>query len=187
MGMAGACAAQLAHRLGMACDAYGLCTSASHADPQYAYERFANAIIPALAGADILSGVGNIDSGLAGGFEIAVMDDEMIGLMKHIVAGCEVTEQTLAFDVIKTVVLRDGVFLGERHTVQHMRSGAIWTPVVSERKSGLDDETRVGVVARARARAKEILRTHRVEPLPDDVTRHLDEIMVRARHERVSA
>ena len=185
--MAGACAAQLAHRMGMPCDAYGLCTSASQTDPQYANERFANAIVPALAGADILSGVGGIDSGLAGGFEIAVIDDEMISLMKHIAAGCEITEQTLAFDVIKTVVLRDGVFLAERHTVQHMRSGAIWTPVVSDRKSGLDEETRAGVVARARARAREILRTHRVEPLPDDVTRHLDEIMARARRELVSA
>jgi hypothetical protein len=41
------------------------------------------------------------------------------------------------------------------------------------------------VVARARTRAREILRSHEVEPLPGDVSRHLDEIMVRARRELV--
>jgi trimethylamine--corrinoid protein Co-methyltransferase len=181
--MAGACASQLAHRLGLPCDAYGLCTSAAWLDPQFAYERLANAIMPGLAGVDIMSGVGGTDSGLAGGLEVAVIDDEIISLMKHIVAGCEVSEETLAFDVMKDVVLRDGVFLGERHTVQQMRHGVIWTPVVSERKSGTSDQAVRGVVANARQRAKEILRTHEVEPLPDDVSRNLDEIMVRARRE----
>jgi trimethylamine--corrinoid protein Co-methyltransferase len=186
VGMAGACAGQLAHRLGIPCDAYGLCTSGAQIDAQFAYERLANAFTPALAGVDILSGVGGTDSGLAGGLEVAVIDDEMISLMKHIVAGCEVTEETLAFDVMKEVILRDGVFLGERHTVQQMRKGAIWTPVVSERKTGSADTGAGGVVARARGRAKEILRTHQVEPLSDDVSEELDAIMARARRDLIA-
>ena len=35
---------------------------------------------------------------------------------------------------------------------------------------------------RARDRAKVILDTHEVEPLPEDANRHLEEILVRARH-----
>lgn len=185
VGMAGAVATQLAHRLGLPCDAYGLCTSATQTDPQFAYERFANAFTPALAGVDIMSGVGSTDSGLAGGLEIAVLDDEMIGLMKHVVAGCEVTEETLAFDVMNEVIPKDGVFLAELHTVRHMRGGALWLPGISERKSSPADEPGAGVLARARARAKEILRTHQVEPLPDDVSQHLDKIMAQARRELV--
>jgi trimethylamine--corrinoid protein Co-methyltransferase len=185
VGMAGAGAGQLAHRLGIPCDVYGLCTSASRIDPQFAYERMANALTPALAGVDIMSGVGSTDSGLAGGLEIAVIDDEMISLIKHIVAGCTVTDETLAFEVMRDVILRDGVFLAERHTVQQMRQGALWTPVVSERQSSSSDDPGAGVLARARARAKEILRTHQVEPLADDVSRQLDEIMARARRELV--
>jgi trimethylamine--corrinoid protein Co-methyltransferase len=185
VGMAGACATQLTQRLGIPCDAYGLCTSAALIDPQFAYERLANAITPALAGCDIMSGVGGADSGLVGGLEIAVIDDEIISLLKYIVAGCAVTEETLAFEVMRDVILRDGVFLAERHTVQQMRQGALWTPVVSERRSGSSDDPGAGVLARARARAKEILRTHQVEPLADDVSRQLDEIMARARRELV--
>ena len=104
VGMAGACAAQLAHRLGLPCDVYGLCTSSNRLDPQFAYERMANALMPALAGADIMSGVGGMESGLSASFEAAVIDDEMIGLMKHVVQGCEVSEDTLAFDVMREVI-----------------------------------------------------------------------------------
>jgi trimethylamine--corrinoid protein Co-methyltransferase len=184
VGMTGACAAQLAHRLGLPCDSYGLATSSAQFDPQFAYERLANALVPALAGVDILSGVG-MAGGLVGSLETAVMDDEIISLIKHIVAGCEVSEKTLAFDVMREVIPRDGVFLGERHTVQQMRRGAIWVPGISERLGSSVDDTGGGVVARARARAKEILQTHQVEPLSDDVSRQLDEIMERARRELV--
>ena len=47
------------------------------------------------------------------------------------------------------------------------------------------DDAAAGVVERARERARELLRTHQVEPLPDDVSRRLDEIMARARRELV--
>jgi trimethylamine--corrinoid protein Co-methyltransferase len=182
VGLSGACAAQLAHRIGFPCDSYGLATSSGLLDPQFAYERLANAMVPALAGVDMLSGVGN-GGGLVAGLEIAVIDDEIIDLIKHVVAGCEVNETTLAYDVMEEVIPRDGVFLGEMHTVKQMRQGALWIPEISERgESGPDGG---GVVARARARAKEILATHEVEPLSDEANRHLDEIVERARRELV--
>jgi trimethylamine--corrinoid protein Co-methyltransferase len=175
--MSGACAAQLAHRLGLPCDSYGLCTSSPLLDPQFAYERLANALLPALAGVDILSGVG-MGGDLVGGYEIAVLDDEIISLIKHIVAGCQVDEATLAYEVMKQVIPGDGVFLGEMHTVQHMRQGALWIPQLSARGGGAEP-----VVARARARARHILSSHQVEPLPEAASRHLNEIMAHARRE----
>jgi trimethylamine--corrinoid protein Co-methyltransferase len=181
VGMSGACAAQLAHRLGFACDSYGLATSSSLLDPQFAYERLANALMPALAGVDILSGVGSTNNVMAAGLEIAVLDDEIISLIKQIVASYEVNEVTLAYDVMKEVILRDGVFLGEMHTAKQMRKGALWIPTIG-RSTGAE-EPGGGVVAAARARAKELLSSHQVEPLPDEVSRHLDEILARAQRE----
>ena len=185
VGMAGACAVQLAHRIRIPCDVYGLCTSSNRLDPQYAYERMTNALVPALAGADIMSGVGGMESGLSASFEGAVIDDEMIGLIRHVVQGCEVNEETLAFDVMREVILTGGAFLGEMHTVKQMRSGAIWLPGVSERAIRPADAR--GVVARAHDRAKSILASHRVPPLPAEVERHLDEILERARRELVTS
>jgi trimethylamine--corrinoid protein Co-methyltransferase len=180
VGIASAAATQLAHRLGFSCDAYGLCTSASVLDPAFAYQRMANAMIPALAGTDILSGVGNLDSGLAGCLEGAVIDDEMIGLIKHIVRGYEVTPETLAFDVMREVIPAGGMFLADMHTVREMRKGAIWVPTLGD---AVADPSQANVVARARTRVNEILRKHEVAPLPDDVVRQLDEIVAKARRE----
>jgi trimethylamine--corrinoid protein Co-methyltransferase len=133
---------------------------------------------------DILSGVGTTDSGMAGGFEIAVIDNEIISLLKHVAAGCRVNDETLALDVMRDVVLGDGVFLAEAHTVKHIRKGALWMPGISARPTA-SDSTGDDVVARARSRATEILQTHQVVPLPEDVSRHLDDVMERARRELV--
>jgi trimethylamine---corrinoid protein Co-methyltransferase len=180
VGMTGAYAAQLAHRLGLPCDSYGFSTSSKRLDAQFAYERLTNAFVPALAGADILSGVGTTDSGMAGAFEIAVIDDEIISLIKHVARGCVVNDDTLAFDVMRDVILGDGVFLGEAHTVRQMRKGALWMPGISARAMA-DESEHEDVVARAKSRAAHLLETHQVEPLPEDTSRHLDQIVERAR------
>ena len=182
VGITGACAAQLARRIGLPCDAYGFATSACSMDAQAAYERLTNAMLPSLGGVDILSGVASVESLLTGALDVAIIDNELIGLLDHVARGCPVDQQTLAFDVMQEVMTRDGVFLGERHTVEQIRQGAIWLPVVGDRASS-PDSVGEGVIARARTRAREILRTHEPDPLPGDVTQHLDEIMDRARHE----
>jgi trimethylamine--corrinoid protein Co-methyltransferase len=185
VGMTGACAGQLAQRLGLPCDAYGFATGSALLDPQFAYERLANALVPALAGVEFLSGVGSTENVMIAGLEIAVIDDELIGLIKRVLAGCPVNEETLAYDVMAEVIPRDGVFLGERHTVRQMREGALWIPGISTRGEGEPGGQADGVVARAGARAKELLHSHEVEPLPTDASHHLDEILLRARRELV--
>jgi trimethylamine:corrinoid methyltransferase-like protein len=67
------------------------------------------------------------------------------------------------------------------HTVRQMRRGALWVPGLSVRDAASGDS----VVNRAHARARELLASHEVEPLPEDVDRHLDEILDRARRELV--
>jgi trimethylamine--corrinoid protein Co-methyltransferase len=183
VGLSGAAATQLAHRSGFKLDCYGLSTDSNRFDPQFAYEKFANALMPALAGADILSGIGMMGNGLMASVQGAVVDDEMVGLMRHLLRGYEVTEETLAFDVMKEVILRDGMFLAEEHTVKNMREGALYMPLSSDRAVAGDEDSNGGVAARARTRALEILSTHSAEPLPDQVDRELKQIMERARRE----
>jgi trimethylamine---corrinoid protein Co-methyltransferase len=181
VGMAGACAAQLAHRLGLSCDTYGLCTNAMLPDAQFGFQRFANALLPALSGADILSGVGSLDSGLAGSLAVAVMDNEIIDMIKHLLNTPSVTHETLALDLMKTVIPRDGVFLSELHTVQQMRKGALWHPGLT----GQSVDKEIDFSKRAGAKANELLKTHTVDPLPESILKELDRIMEKARRELV--
>lgn len=185
VGISGACAVQLAHRLGLPCNCYGLSTSSSKLDPQFAYEKLANAMVPALAGVDVLSGVGSMEDLMTASLEGAVIDDEMIGLLKHIIAGCKLDESTLAFDLMREVIASGDTFLGHSHTVVQMCRGEIWMPSVGERETGTTEDDRAGVIARAGKRAREILETHEAQLLPEEVNLQLDEIMKQAAQELV--
>jgi trimethylamine--corrinoid protein Co-methyltransferase len=187
MGMAGACATRLAHRSGLKSDVYGLCTSAATLDPKFAYEKFVNALMPALAGADILSGAGTMDSGMTATLVGAVLDSEMISLIHHILRGYDVNEETLAFDMMKKVILADDIFLSQLHTVQHLRDGTIWFPEINDRTMQTDYDPRVGVVTLARDQVLELLKKPEEETLSESVCRNLAEIMVQARRELVTA
>lgn len=180
VGMSGACAAQLAHRLGMACDSYGFSSNVSIVDTQFSQKRFTNAFVPALAGVDILSGVGTAESGMVGSHEIAVLDNEMIGLMKHIIQGVEVNDETLAFELMKNVIQNDQIFLSEEHTIKYMRLGAVWMSEISNRSQAQNGDSSAGILANARAQARDILSTHKPEPLPEAVQAELDDILNRA-------
>ena len=57
--------------------------------------------------------------------------------------------------------------------MKQMRKGAIWMPAVAIAPAWPAASTGPG-------RWREILATHQAPPLPDDVVRHLDEIMVAA-------
>ena len=184
VGLTAAAAIQLAHRHGLTCDTYGFASTPARLDPQFAYERLANAIVPALAGGDLLSGVGVLENNMAVSLQAAVIDDEIISIIKHIAKGIEVNKDTLAFDLMKEVIPMHGAFLSELHTVRHMRGGAIWMPASGKRATPRMTG-QGGVLASASARAKDLLASHRVDPLPDGTLRQLDDILAEARRELV--
>ena len=55
-----------------------------------------------------------------------VIDNEYAGALKRFARGCEITDETLAVDVVKAVG-PGGLFTGTDHTVAHFRS-EIWEP-----------------------------------------------------------
>ncbi|OGO62127.1 MAG: hypothetical protein A2029_12615 [Chloroflexi bacterium RBG_19FT_COMBO_47_9] len=187
MGMAGACATHLAHRNGLKSDVYGLCTSSASLDPRFAYEKLANALMPALAGADILSGAGTMDSGMTATLAGAVLDNEMLSLIHHILRSYEVNSETLAFDVMKKVIQTDDIFLGQLHTVRHLRDGTIWFPTINDSITHADPEADSGVAASAHARVVDLLKSSQPDLLSESVCTELSKIMEQARRELVTS
>ena len=53
--------------------------------------------------------------------EAYVIDDDMLAAVQRTVRGIEVTDETLAFDMIRDVVHGDGHFLGHPETLARMR------------------------------------------------------------------
>jgi trimethylamine--corrinoid protein Co-methyltransferase len=175
LGMASACAVQLAQYYGLPTDVYGLCTDSRIMDQQAGYERAMNALLPALAGANSISGAGPEPEQL-------VVDNEILGMIFKVLKTFEINEETLALDVIGKVGPR-GNFFAEVHTARYARAGELYFPRLSNRLEW-EEWVRQGskdIIGKARAEAQEILKNHEVRPLDDYALKELDNIMINAR------
>lgn len=127
VGMAAAVSAQLARRCNMLSDLYGLCCTSGCFDAQTGYEKAINALMPSLAGGDLISGPGSLGSLMATSMAQLLIDDEIFGMIKRIKRGFEVNEETLALEVIDKA-LRGRGYIEQPHTLKQLRNGAVYQP-----------------------------------------------------------
>ena len=177
-------AAELAHHYGLPLVGIGAGGDAKAPDEQAAVEITAGILGAQLAGVSLVFDVGCIESGLTYSPEILVLADELIGMHRRFARGMGLDDESLALNVIRSVGI-GGQFLAETHTLQHFRS-ELWDPGLMGRESRERwlKAGGKGMLDRARARISEILETHVVEPLPDEVLAAMAEI-VEARRARV--
>ncbi|MGM0414535.1 MAG: trimethylamine methyltransferase family protein [Bacillota bacterium] len=125
IGLGSAGAVQLAKYYGFFSTVYGVSTTACNIDVQAGYEKALNALLPALAGANILSGAGSLASNTLASKGQLVVDNEIITLVKRIVSRYDVNKDTLGFEVIERAI-EDGSFIADRHTVEHLKAGEVY-------------------------------------------------------------
>jgi len=185
MGLASAATVQIGHRYGLPVNVYGFSTNANVIDVQNGYERALNAAIPALAGADELSGIGEMAAGVCGSYAQMVLDNEVVASVHRLRRGFSVDEDSLAVEVIANVVTGSGNFLDQMHTVRYLRAGEMYVTHLATRQSWTEWEQagRQGMAERAQAEAERLLAEHTVPPLTEDQERQLDEIMRQAEAE----
>jgi trimethylamine--corrinoid protein Co-methyltransferase len=183
LGLVSAATVQLAHRHGLPVNVYGLSTNAHVLDLQSGYERALNAILPALAGADELSGIGEMAAGVMGSYAQMVCDDEIAAGVRRVRRGFAVDEDALAVALIDSVAAGSRTFLDRRHTVRYLRRGELLPTPLAERRAweAWQQEGRQTMVDRAQAEAERLLAGHQVPPLSAAQERELDEIMHKAR------
>lgn len=182
LGLVSAATVQLAHRYGLPVNVYGLSTNANILDLQNGYERALNAVVPALAGADELSGIGEMAAGLMGSYAQMVIDDEIAGSVRRLRSGVVVSDDTLALSVIAAVMEGSRNFLDQRHTARHLRSGELLSTHLAERRAW-EEWARTGretMAGRAQAEAERLLASHQVPPLTEDQEEELDEVVKEA-------
>jgi trimethylamine--corrinoid protein Co-methyltransferase len=188
LGMVSAATVQIGHRYSLPVNVYGLSTNAHTLELQNGYERALNAIIPALAGADELSGIGEMEAGVAGSYAQMVCDDEIAASVRRVRRGFAVDQNALAVEVIAAVMDGSRNFLEQRHTVRYLRAGEMLYTQLAERRAW-DEWARTGregMAERAQAEAERLLAEHEVPPLTKDQEQELDEIMQEARRELIS-
>ena len=147
-------------------------------DAQAGVEKSLQALTVALAGGNYIhDAAGLMESCLLTSYEQYVIDNEMLGMVARILEGIRVTPETLSFDAIKQVGPRNN-FMGLRHTLNHIKSEH-YLPRLFDRTTYETWEARGAKDIRevAREKAREILATHKPEPLPKEVQEELKAII----------
>jgi trimethylamine--corrinoid protein Co-methyltransferase len=158
---------------------FGGCSDAKSFDEQASLEGVLWILTTALAGGNLSHDVGYIEYGLTASMELTVMNDEIIGLVRRILGGIEVSAETMALDVIDRVG-PGGHFLEQDHTLRHCREN--WYPTLLNRSSYAAwlEGGSLTYGQQANARARKILESHQPEPLPGDVRAAVQAIVRRA-------
>jgi trimethylamine--corrinoid protein Co-methyltransferase len=182
LGLASAATVQIGHRYGLPVNVYGFSTNAHTLDIQNGFERAINAAIPALAGADELSGIGEMEAGVMSSFAQMVCDDELAASVHRLRRGFRVDEDALGVDVAAAVMRGSRNYLSQKHTRNYLRSGEVFVTRLAERGvwEAWERAGRQGMAERAQAEAERLLAEHQVPPLSADQERELDDIMQEA-------
>ena len=135
-----------------------------------------------MAGANLIYGLGMIEMGMTIDYGQMVMDNEFARMIKYLVQGIPVNDETLAVDVIKEIgVGKD--FLSHASTYKHMRTQS--QPKLIDRRMREDWQAAgsTDIYQRALEEARYILENHKPDPLPDDVMAAIRSIVEEAEAE----
>jgi len=152
-------------------------------DAQAGLESAATLICGALAGADIFGhfGICGVDQGAS--LVTLMMQHELIGYVERILRGINVSDETLATEIIRDVG-HQGTFLAEDHTAKHFRD-ELWFPQLLDRNywSNWSEQGSSSMYDRCMAMKDKLLAEHSPQPLDDDTSKELDKIAGAARKE----
>jgi trimethylamine--corrinoid protein Co-methyltransferase len=173
-GLISAACTQLAHFYDIPCRVVAGATEAKTFDIQCGFERQRSLLLAAMAGANYITCVGTLESTMAGGHELAVIDNDLIGMVKRALNGIEVTDETLALDVIKKVG-SNGSYIMESHTLEHFRKELYISGIVDQgKRETWHKGGRRGMLENARDQARKILSEHREKELDPKLSEELD-------------
>ena len=147
------------------------------------HEKTLTALLPAMAGANVIYGLGNTETGVTMDYGQMVMDNEFAGLIKFTVGGIPVSDETLAVDVIREVGPGKD-FLGHMHTLQNMKTAQTYPKLIDRkiRDKWVKDGSK-SIYDRSWEQANEIIENHKPEPLPDNVLKGMRQIVLEAEEE----
>ena len=156
-------------------------TTAKEPGIQSAYENTLAMFMAYANGADVTFGTGLLDGSRILCLENMVVDDEIIGMVKRVLRGIEVSAETLAVDLIKKMGF-SGNYLFDGHTRKHVRE--LWQAKLGETGS-YDAWKNAGArstTEKAQEKVREILAAESA-PFPDDLGREFDAIIAAAGRE----
>jgi len=145
-------------------------------DAQTGHEKTLTTMLPALAGANLIYGMGMLEMGQVLSFSQMVMDNEFAAMIKRSIRGIQVNDDLMAVDLIKKIGI-GGNFLGEKHTMEHIDDEQVQADLIDRRmRGGWEKRGAKDLHQSSVERAKKILETHQPKQLEDGLAEELVKI-----------
>jgi trimethylamine---corrinoid protein Co-methyltransferase len=145
-------------------------------DAQTGYESLLTALLPSLAGANLIYGAGMLDSGMVLDYGKMILDDEINHSIIRMIKGVPVSDTSLSVDLIKELG-RTGNYLTHPSTLNHFSE--LIQPRIMNRENydNWSANGRTDVHQRALQRARELVANHHPPPISDQAQKEIDEII----------
>jgi len=153
------------------------CSDSNIYDHQASLEGALWILLSAINGGNLIHDVGYIDNGLTACYEQIVVSNELIGMIRHFTHGIEVSEETMALDLINEVG-PGGEYLTSEHTLKNFRKN--WFPDLISRVpyETWASDGKKDLANRASDRVKHILKTHIPRALDNQIKEKLRNIVM---------
>lgn len=172
--------AEVAHYMKMPVFGTAGCTDSHTLDAQAAAEAAMSILITAESGANLIHDCGYTGFGSTGSLFQLVMADEIIGMVRRIIEGLEVTDESLAVNEID-LVGPGGEFLTSEYTLKNYKKET-WFPTLINRMRYPEWKAGGGTTMGDRIQEKTIKLLEQTEApvLPQEIQDQMDKIILKA-------
>lgn len=149
--------AQMARFYNVPCGGYIGLSNAKVNDAQSGFETGMSGVAALLSGNHLFNMAGLLDALMSFDFAKAVIDDEIVAMLRRMQRGLEMSEENFALDVIKEVG-PGGMFADHLHTLERMRTTG-FLPEIADRdpRQGWIEKGGLDAQGRAMRRVRDIL------------------------------
>lgn len=170
------CITELSHFYGFPIWGTAGCTDSKVIGVQAGTELMYQCITSTLSGADFVHDTGLMDHATMTSPELIVLMDEIIDSVKVLTGGIEISEKTLALDLIEKIG-PSGNYMAEDHTLEHFKN--FWFPTLADRTRLSNDQDSASVKHAEdllNEKTRTILETHQPKLLPGEVIAEIKRI-----------
>ncbi len=155
---------RLARYYRLPCLAGGSMSDSKIPDAQAAYESAFSMMLTALAGANIVFGMGGLDNLLTFDCAKLIMDAELARMVMNVIGGIDVSDDSVALDVIHRVGPA-GEYLTQQHTYDHMHQFSQNKLYDRRTRDVWVNQGAKNLTERAYEKARHIIENHKPKPL----------------------
>jgi len=155
----------------------GILADSKLIDVQLGMEKLGTALLPALAGTNMILGMGLLAEENTMSLEALMIDHEITGYVGRVLQGILIDDEATVLSIFRDVG-PGGNFIGHDHTLEHFRK-EMWIPKISDRGSFVQDEDPKlkSLQTRTRNALEEAFHKYTPPTVPEDIDSKLEAII----------